>query len=766
MPLTDCEQIAGRRPLRPVRFEDVRLHDNFWSPWLKRIRDVTLPHLLETTRPLVRDFEYLAGMHQVEGDHVPCSQPCWSDMFVYNTMETMVACLAMEPDVELESELDRLIDIMARAQDSDGYLNCYCQVRAKPRLNDIDGDELFVAGHLMEAAAAHCRLTGKRTLLDVAVRMADHIVDEFEGGHVPFDRSGCAAVEMGLVKLYDVTGKEAYLERARSLVEYARHAEHIDDAHGDGHAVRATNLFAGMVDVAIRTGDEELLTTAERAWRDMVNRRMYVHGGLGEVCTLEGFYKPYDLSDRKCNAEMCAALGSILLSHRLILARPDTRYADIMEQALYNGFLGSGGMDGRGIFYSVSIFSRGHTRRDQRIWCCPPNWTRCMLEMSEWMYAVSDDQIYVNLFAGSTAQMEVSGQKIELTQVTDYPWNPQVRFEVKVPGPTEFSLKLRVPGWSKGFSTSVNGEKLNALQGQDGYVTFNREWKAGDVVDLNLSMETERLEANPQIKTSPGCVALRRGPILYCFEAMDNGGKVMDLALPRDAELKELFEEDVLGGVVTVSAAGRRRTSHEWKDELYRPVKPEKETILKAVPFYARDNRQAGEMLVWIPETTLVAEDQMGTTAAMDAKVEASVSVDEWPPEAVNDGLVPSSPMRWGKTPGFKWGDRLGTEEWLSLTFGKSLELFAVKVYWLDEFWNGTTWAPESWRVEYLDEREKWQPVISPSGYTTDQVWFSRVNFEPVRTKALRVVAQLKEGKQGGIYQVRVLETDGKHEDR
>jgi len=757
MPLTNDQTRAGRRPLRPVRFEKVRLDDNFWAPWLKRIREVSLPHLLETTGPLVRDFEYLAGMHQVEGDYAPSTnQHRWSDMFVYNTLEAVAAGLALESDAELEAELDRRIDVVAKAQDGDGYLHSHHQVCSNPRWSDIDGHELFVAGHLIEAAVAHYRLSGKRTLLDVAQRVANHIEEVFRTGKTAFDRAGHPGVEMALVKLYDVTGEKAYLDRARLLVEYARNAEHIDNAHGGGHAVRATNFFTGMIDVAIRTGDAELLATGDRVWRDMVNRKMYVTGGFGEVCTLEGFYKPYDLSDKKSNVEMCATLGNILMSHRLLLARPDTRYADVMEQALYNGFLGSGGLDGKGIFYSVALFSRGHTHRDARMWCCPPNWVRYMLEMSEWMYAVSDNEIYVNLFAGSTAQMELSGKEIELTQVTNYPWDSHVRFEVTVPQPTDFSLKLRVPGWSNDCSIEVNGEKSDASQGQDGYVTLTRRWKAGDAVDLNLSMETERLEANPQIKASPGCVALKRGPVLYCFEATDNGGKVTDLALPREAELKESFEEDLLGGVVTVSAAGRRRTSHEWKDELYRPVKPEKEVILKAVPFYAKDNREAGEMLVWMPETTLVAEDQVGPTAALGAEVKASVSVGAWPLEAVIDGLFPSSPGRWGQPPCFKWEGRTGTEEWLSLTFGKDLEVFALEVYWVDEYWNGNVWAPESWRVEYLDEKERWQPVTSPSGYTTDQVWFSRVNFEPVRTRALRVVAQLKEGKAGGIYEIRV----------
>ena len=759
-PLTDGEQIDGRRPLRPVRFEDVRLTDNFWAPWLKRVREVYLPHLLETSQPLIGDFEYLAGMHEVEGKYTPSTdQHCWSDMFVHNTLEAMAAGLALAPDAELEAELDRRIDVVAKAQESDGYLQSCHQVRATPHWSDMDNHELFVAGHLMEAAATYHRLSGKHALLDVARRLADHIVDVFRSGKVTFDRAGHPGVEMALAKLYDATGESAYLERARALVEYARHAEHIEDAQGHGHAVRATNFFAGMIDVAIRTADEELLATGDRVWRDMVNRKMYVNGGLGEVCTREGFDKPYDLSEKKSNCEMCATLGNIFMSYRLLLAQPDTRYADVMEQALYNGFLGSGGLVGDGTFYSVALFSRGHTHRDPRIWCCPPNWVRCMLEVSEWMYAVSDDAIYVNLFAGSTARIELSGQEIELTQVTDYPWESRVRFEIKLPEPTEFALMLRVPGWSKTFSIAVNGEPSNASQEPDGYVMLKRQWQTGDAVDLDLSMATERLEANPQIKTSPGCVALQRGPLLYCFEATDNGGRVTDLALPRDAELKASFEKDLLGGVVTVTAAGRRRAPTLWRDELYRPAEPETETLLKAIPFYAKDNREAGEMLVWMPETTLVAEDPVEPTAAMGAALTASAAGEGSSIESVNDGLFPSSPARWSGMTWFNWAHRTGTEEWLCLTFEKALAVFALEVYWVNQYFTGTVWAPESWRVEYLDAKENWRPVVSPSGYTTDTVWFSRVNFEPVTTTALRVVAQLKEGKEGGIHEIRVLET-------
>ncbi len=762
-------------PLRPVPFERVTFTDNFWASRQKLNHEVSIPHNLETTRGLIRDLESLGEQSANDqcgpsGNQQERAGPS-SDMFVHNLTEALAAAVALTPDKKLQAELDRRIAIVAAAQDDDGYLHSLHQIHSHRRWHDIDGHELFVGGHLMEAAATHFRLTGKKTLLTAATRLADHAVAKFKAGEVGFDRSGHPGVEMGLAKLYDVSGEKEYIDLARCLVEYGRHAQYINDAQGEGHAVRATNFFAGMADVALRTGDQELLATADRVWRDMVNRKMYITGGLGEVCTVEGFHLPYELSDKKSNAELCATMGNVFLSHRLFLGKADACYIDVLEQALYNGVLVAGGLDGENLFYSGTLFSRADLHRGPGVWCCPTNWCRFIPQVSGLFYAVSDNEIYVNLYAANRAEIKLSGQLIKIRQTTDFPWQPQVKFEVSPSVPADFTLKLRVPGWSSSVAIAVNGKEIDDCPVNNGYLALCRKWQAGDRVELLMSMPVQRLEANPQIATARGRVALRRGPVLYCFEAVDNGGKVTDLALPPDAEVKWAYEPELLGGVVTLSAVGRRRTAAEWKDQGYRMTTPEREVTLKAIPFYAWDNRHPGEMQLWIPETTLLAEDPLRPTIALDAETAASVETAESQIESVNDGLYPAAPGRsYTDITPFRWEDRTGTEEWVSLDFGKPVEIFAVEVYWYDRYfelshdWDpySACWAPESWRVEYLDSSQNWQTVRSPSDYCTDQVWFSRVNFEPVRTSAVRIVAQLKEGKSAGINEVRVLENTDK----
>jgi len=752
-------------PLRAVPFERVIFTDNFWVLRQKLNREVSIPHHLETTAGLIRDFETLDGGLSAKGRYEPVDDRqikahLWSDMFVHNITEGLAATVALTPDNNLQAEMDRRIAVVAAAQDDDGYLHSFHQIHSHRRWHDIGGHELFVGGHLMEAAATHFRLTGRKTLLTVATRLADHAVAKFNAGEVGFARTGHPGGEMGLTKLYDVTGRQEYLELARYLVEYGRHAEHINDAQGGGHAVRATNFFAGMADVALRTGDQELLDTADRVWRDMVNRKMYVTGGLGEVCTKEGFHLPYELSDRKSNAELCAAMGNVFLSHRLFLGKADARYIDVLEQALYNGVLVAGGLDGENLFYSGTLFSRADLHRGPDVWCCPTNWCRFIPQVSGLFYAVSDNEIYVNLYAASRAEIELSGDVVKITQTTDFPWHPQVKFEVSPSVPADFTLKLRVPGWSSSAAVTVNNKEIDDCPVRNGYLSLRREWQAGDTVGLLMSMPVQRLEANPQITTARGRVALRRGPVFYCFEAVDNGGKVTDLALPSDAEVKWVYEPELLGGVVTLSAVGRRRAGGEWGDRGYRITVPDRKVKLKAIPFYAWDNRRPGEMQLWIPETTLLAEYPLAPTIALDAETAASVETSESQLDAVNDGFYPAAPGRWTDITAFTWEGRSGTEEWVSLDFGKPVDIFAVEVYWYDEYWNGPAfWAPESWRVEYLDSLQNWRAVRSPSGYPTDQIWFSRVNFEPVRTGAVRIVAQLKDGKSAGINEVRVLES-------
>jgi hypothetical protein len=545
-----------------------------------------------------------------------------------------------------------------------------------------------------------------------------------------------------------------------------------------------------MVDVAIRTADNELLATADRVWRDMVNRKMYITGGLGESCTIEGFCNAYELSDKMSNAETCATMGNVFMSHRLGLATGRAQYVDMLERALYNGVLGCVGLDGEGIFYAVILANRGGQQRDPRMWCCVSNWVRFVPQVGGLLYATAPDALYVNLFAQSSATIEIAGQPVEVTQTTEYPWEPSIQFTVSPASPATFALKLRVPGWSRAATARVNGKKIDAQRGDDGYLTLDRQWTTGDTVDYAFAMPVERMEANRQIKTSQGSVALVRGPLVYCLEGVDNDQGVFDLALPREAKIETAWEEDLLGGVVTLNATGRRRVSEQWRDELYRVAKPETLAKVKAVPFYAWANRAKSEMRVWIPETTGLAEDRLEpTNLATSARIEASTEADEVVLGFINDGGYPIGPGKWEGPWMFRWSEnkdtdqrrqawtgkpKLGTKEWISLTFDKPKTVRAVEVYWLDQYWNGLFFAPESWHVEFLTPAGDWQKVSSPSIYDTYQSWFSHVDFEPVRTTAVRIVAQLKkdvvhpfqkdkeggplqEDKGGGVYEIRVL---------
>jgi DUF1680 family protein len=777
-------------PLSLVHFEHVRFNDSIWAPHQKMNRLVSLPQALRTTRCLLDDFEYLAGKRDTPVNDPKSIRHRWSDMFFHNILEAMAATIELEPDATLQAELDRRMAVVAGAQEDNGYLQTEHQMTKHVQWGDYDNHELFTAGHFIEAAVTHHRLTGSTTMLDVAIKLADHIEDVFSSGRAPApgDRSSHPGVEMALPRLYDVTGDRRYLDRAGFLVEYARHAEHIDDADCNGHAVKSTNFFAGMIDVAMRTGDNELLATADRVWRDMVNRKMYITGGLGESCAFEGFRYAYELSDKMSNAETCATMGNMFMSHRLGLATGQAHYVDMLERALYNGVLGCVGLDGEGIFYAVILANRGGQERDPRMWCCVSNWIRFVPQVGGLLYATAPDALYVNLFAQSNATIELAGQPVEVTQTTQYPWEPSVQFTVSPASPATFALKLRVPGWSSGATARVNGKKMDAQRGDDGYLTLNRKWTKGDTVDYAFAMPVQRMEANRQVKTSQGSVALVRGPLVYCVEGVDNGGTVFDLALPPEAKLETAWEEDLLGGVVTLNATGRRRVSEEWRDELYRVARPRTVANVKAVPFFAWANRAKSEMRVWIPETTGLAEDRLEpTNLATNARIDSSTEADEVVLGFINDGGYPISPGKWQAWM-FQWSEnketdswtgrpripKLGTKEWISLTFDEPKTVRAVEVYWLDEYWFNEFFAPESWHVEFLTPDGAWQKVRSPSIYDTYQCWFSHVDFEPVRTTAVRIVAQLqkdivhrffkdedghplKKDRGGGVYEIRVL---------
>jgi len=604
--------------MRPVRFTDVRLDDGFWAPRIRDTIDVMIPHQLkmceETGR--IRNFEIAAGRKEGKFEGI-----YFNDSDVFKVLEGIAYCYALEPSPSLLSDMDRLVDIIAAAQQPDGYLNTYLTlVEPDKRWSNLDDmHELYCAGTLMEAGVAHYDATGDRKLLDVALRFAEYIWSVFGPGKRD-GYCGHEEIEIALVKLTETTGDQRWLELAQRMVDLRgqRHGAEYCQDHVPvreqnaivGHAVRATYLFSAVADLAARTGDEGLVRAMDAVWDDTVSHKMYITGGIGPSASNEGFTGNYDLPNDTAYAETCAAIGLAFWGKRMTEFHGDARYADVVERALYNGFLSGVSLSGDRYFYVNPLESRGdHHRQD---WfgcaCCPPNVLRVLPTIGGYMYGVSDAALWVNLYAASAAGVRVGDTDVKVVQRTEYPWDGDIKVAVNPASPAEFEMRLRIPGWCQGAACDVNGASVDASPAVDGYLHIRREWREGDEVSLHLPMPVRRIEANPAVEADRGRVALMRGPIVYCLEAVDNGGAVRDIYLPRESDLTAGMRPDLLGGVVIITGRARRVTALGWQDELYRPVRETVDTTLTVVPYYAWDNRDPGEMTVWIPEAPGLAD--------------------------------------------------------------------------------------------------------------------------------------------------------------
>ncbi|TPK82687.1 glycoside hydrolase family 127 protein [Mesorhizobium sp. B2-4-13] len=564
------------------------------------------------------------------------TQMFW-DSDLGKTIETAAYSLYRRKNPELEKKIDAVIDMYGRLQQEDGYLSSWYQrIQPGKRWTNLrDCHELYCAGHLIEGAVAYYQATGKRKLLDIMCRYADHIASVL--GPEPGKKKGYCGheeIELALVKLARVTGEQKYMElakyfidqrgqqphyfdeeaRARSADPKAYHFKtyeysqsHIPVREQDkvvGHAVRAMYLYSGMADIATEYGDDTLRVALDRLWDDLTTKNLYITGGLGPSAHNEGFTSDYDLPNETAYAETCASVGLVFWASRMLGMGPNARYADMMERALYNGSISGLSLDGSLFFYENPLESRGkHNRwKWHRCPCCPPNIGRMVASIGSYFYSLADDALAVHLYGDSTARFDIAGTPVTLTQASRYPWDGAVEITVEPQAPVEFTLHLRVPAWSSKAKLDINGEAIDLAEvTSDGYAAIRRQWKKGDRVRLDLEMPIERLYANPEVRQDAGRVALSRGPLIYCVEATDNDSRLHRLTLPRTAGIEAHDEPDLLGGVVTLSATAQADAGDGWQDGLYRSEPPARvETRLTAVPYFAWDNREPGEMLVWL----------------------------------------------------------------------------------------------------------------------------------------------------------------------
>ena len=611
--------------LRPVPITAVTLTDAFWSPRRRANREIALPaqyRFCEGTG-LMDNFRRAAGRKDM-----PFQGVSFTDPPVYKWLEAAAWTLATDDDPVLARLVDAVVEEIAAAQEQDGYLNTYFTFdRAGQRWSDLrEMHELYSAGHLIQAAIAHRRVTGSLRLLHVATRLADHIGGVFgpaSEGKRPAT-PGHPEIEMALVELARETGNQAYRKLAQFLLDARGHgliggtANYLDRVpfremeRMAGHAVRAVYLTAGVADLYAETGEPALCIALERLWHNMTTRQMYISGGIGSRYESEAFGRDYELPNERAYAETCAAVGSIMWAWRMLQLEGSARYADALETALYNSFLSGLSLDGTSYFYVDPLADDGTRRRQP--WfetpCCPPNVARLLASLPSYFYGVSDDGVWVHLYAQGRAAIPLhDGRIVQIAQITRYPWDGQVDLEVN--GDGDFSLFLRVPAWCEaGGSLDVNGRRWSASAPAGAYFEIGRTWRPGDMVHLGLPMPVRAVESHPYVTANSHCVALMRGPLLYCVEQADNPEyDLRDIVLVSNASFAAGFEPNLLGGVVALRGPAQLDPpSDRWAGRLYQTAIPraaetQQPRQVTAVPYHAWANREPGPMRVWLSAT-------------------------------------------------------------------------------------------------------------------------------------------------------------------
>lgn len=620
-------------PVGEVPLTSVRLEDNFWSPRQRTDASVTIPHEMRQCELTgrIRNFEIAGG--ETRGKFA--TRFAFDDSDVYKVIEAAAYSLMLRPDPELEKAVDSWVVKISKAQEQDGYLYTARTIDpANPpemsgpaRWSKLsESHELYNVGHLYEAAAAYYQATGKRALLDAAVRSADFVAGTFGPGQsqlrlVP----GHEEIEIGLVKLYRVTGESKYLDLAKFFVdergnaaghklygEYSQdHEPVVEQTAAVGHAVRAAYFYSGVTDVAALTGDSRYMPAMELIWTDIVSRKLYVTGGIGAAGGIEGFGPAYDLPNDTGYAETCATIAYALWNYRMFRYFGDGKYVDLFERAAYNAFLSGAGMSGNLYFYPNPLASSG--RHERSSWfscaCCPPNVARFIAEMGAFAYGVARERVYVNLYVQGASSIETSEGRITLSQTTEYPWKGDVRIRVIPERPSKLTLMVRVPGWavgrplpstlytysgetSEGPVVRVNGEVV-ASRPDHGYISIARTWQNEDRVEVSLPMPVRRVVADRNVKADSGRVAIERGPLVYCAEWPDNNGHTSNLVLDDAAVLTAEPRPDLLNGIVVIKGEA---TAYRYRSG---KVTGEKQQ-LTLIPYYAWAHRGSGEMAVWL----------------------------------------------------------------------------------------------------------------------------------------------------------------------
>lgn len=771
-------------PITPVPFSSVKIKDNFWAPKIKTNHEVTIPIAYQKSLETGRIDNFKIAGDLMEGQF--CSEYPFDDTDIYKIIEAASYSIQTFPDKEMEKMMDSLIYFIGEAQEEDGYI--YTTRTIGKNVHQWAGEqrwqlvhelshELYNLGHMYEAAVAHYTATGKRSFLDIAIKSADLICNEFGESKIK-NYPGHQEVEIGLVKLYRVTNDERYLELAKFFLDIRgtqnignpkkydqSHVPVTQQSEAVGHAVRGAYMWTGMADIAAITGDQSYMNAIDRIWHDIVDKKYYINGGIGATGSGEAFGEAYELPNMSAYCETCAGVGNVTWNHRMFLMTGDSKYIDVLERTMYNNILDGVSRSGDRFFYPNPLASYGQHERSA--WfgcaCCPPNVARFLPSMPGYIYAKEGQNIYVNLYISSESTFDVNGKKLTIQQASEFPWEGGVKMNINAPSKTDAYLKLRIPGYtqnrpvpsdlytyldtkSQPITIKLNGKKINYTIDEMGYVTIAKTWGKADQIEIAFPIELEKVKSHPGVTENIGKIAFERGPILYCAEWADNPeNKVLSLVLDENTKFEAKKSDDILGGIYTIEGKAKRASR-----KIDGSVEVSKSEKLTLIPYHLWNNRGPGEMSVWLPTDMKSAHPEPAPTIARKSKVTASTRSRAI--IAMNDQMVPTHSNDHSVTY-LHWWPKNGTQEWVQFDFDQNTAVSQVKVYWFDDGPNGGCRIPAAWQVQYKDG-EDWKPVDTKGNYMVTKDAWDRIQFQSVKTGALRVVIDLPQNHAAGLYEV------------
>lgn len=788
----------GGYPIQQVPFTKVRVVQNtFWGQRLQASQDVTIPLAFSKSEETGRYTNFSnAAMHIKNPDKVfEIMQGTFSfdDTDPYKTIEGASYLLQTYPDARykggrLDKYVDSVVAVIASGQEADGYLYTsrtqnpqhpheWAGVKRWERVEDLS-HEFYNLGHLCEAAVAHYYATGKRNFLDIAIKYADCVCREV--GDKPGQASvvpGHQIAEMGLAKLYIATGDKKYLDQAKffldkrgqrdaawketpnglydadgyyhRLSDYSQsHLPVLQQDEAVGHAVRAGYMYAGMADVAALTGDRSYIEAIDRIWDNIVSKKFYITGGVGATASGEAFGKNYELPNMSAYCETCAAIAQVYLNYRLFLLHGDSKYYDALERSLYNGVISGISIDGGNFFYPNPLQSMGQHQRQS--WfgcaCCPSNAARFIPSLPQYIYAVKDNSLYVNLFNSNTVNVKVGKNNVMLTQNTSYPWDGRVDMFIGK-GNGKYALRIRIPGWVRGevvpsdlytysdgkhlgYTVKVNGQLVESTL-QQGYFVIDRTWKKGDHVTVQFDMEPRVVRAHGKVAADKGRVAIERGPLVYCAEWVDNSCDVLSTLINQEPKF-QMGSTSIMNTDVQTITTDAQVLSFDEQGRLQA-----KDEHLVLIPYYAWAHRGAGKMTVWIPQDLNATTPAQPASIASQSKVTASKR--NLPAlSAVNDRLVPADASD-RSVPYTHWWPTKNTVEWIAYEFARPETVSTSAVYWFDDGpWGGCR-VPDAWKLYYKTSDGQWAEVPNPTAYGVAKGSANIVNFNPVETTAMKL---------------------------